>query len=258
MELRACLSPAPRGPPDRYHRKKRSLPTSVPPPASLTEMTCTNDGVDDGSQRELTTKPRLAEGAASARDASTARQNRRNRQIYPALHMSSRAPTHEKWRPTRDLARQTPRAAARLRERKVWQTRVLQSSTVGSEHGKMALLAFEKAPFSAIFRHFFVDFPRVFSTSLFVMALWGQIRPRNALADSEPGCLGGFTTRYNDRSSGANASLVRVPFVLFVRFVVIQSGCSASPIATATHDGEPRRTRTASPAPTLFPQSVVR
>ena len=86
MELRACLSPAPRGPPDRYHRKKRSLLTSVPPPASLTEMTCTNDGVDDGSQRELTTKPRLAEGAASARDASTARQNRHNRQIYPVLH----------------------------------------------------------------------------------------------------------------------------------------------------------------------------
>jgi hypothetical protein len=91
MELRAGLSPAPRGPPDRYHRKKRFLLTPVPPPASLTEMTCTNDGVDDGSQRELTTKASLAEGAASARDASTARQNRHNRQIYPALHMSFRA-----------------------------------------------------------------------------------------------------------------------------------------------------------------------
>jgi hypothetical protein len=162
MELRACLSPAPRGPPDRYHRKKRFLLTSVPPPASLTEMTCTNDGVDDGSQRELTTKPRLAEGAASARDASTARQNRRNRQIYPTLHMSSRAPAREKWRPTVDLARQTPRAAGRLHERKVWQTSVLQSSTVGPAHGKMALLALKKAPFCAIFLTFRTsarDFP---------------------------------------------------------------------------------------------------
>jgi hypothetical protein len=181
MELRACLSPAPRGPPDRYHRKKRFLLTSVPPPASLTEMTCTNDGVDDGTQRELTTKPRLAGGAASARDASTARQNRPNPQIYPALHMASRAAACEKWRPTAKMAPQTPREAAKLRERKVWQTRVLQSSVLGSEHGKMALLAFEKAPFCAIFRDFFVDFPRVFSTSLFVMALWVQIRPRNAL-----------------------------------------------------------------------------
>jgi hypothetical protein len=141
MELGARLSPAPRGPPDRYHRKKRFLLTSVPPPASLTEMTCTNGGVDDGSQRELTTKPSLAEGAASARDASTARQNRRNRQTYPALHMSSRAPDPEKWRLTVDLALQMPLAPAGLREYKVLRIRVLQSSAVGREHGKMALLA---------------------------------------------------------------------------------------------------------------------
>jgi hypothetical protein len=167
MELRACLSPAPRGPPDRYHRKKRFLLTLVPPPASLTEMTCTNDGVDDGSQRELTTKPRLAEGAASARDASTARRNRRNRQIYPALTMASRAPAREKWRPAVDLARQTPRGAAARHERKVWQTSVLQLTTAGSEYGKMALLALEKAPFCAIFLTFrtsardFPEFPLV-------------------------------------------------------------------------------------------------
>jgi hypothetical protein len=46
MELRACPSPAPRGPPDRYHRKNRFLLTSMPPPASPTEMTCPNDGVE--------------------------------------------------------------------------------------------------------------------------------------------------------------------------------------------------------------------
>jgi hypothetical protein len=45
----------------------------------------------------------------------------------------------------------------------------------------MALLALEKAPFCAIFRDFFVDFPRVFLASLAKMALWVQIRPRNAL-----------------------------------------------------------------------------
>ena len=146
MELRACLSPAPRGPPDRYHRKKRFLLTSVPPPASLTEMTCTNDGVDDGSQRELTTKPRLAEGAASARDAPTARQNRRNRQIYPVLHMSFRAPACEKWRLTADLAlRRRARQPGSVNVRSGRRS-VLQSSAAGPEHGKMALLALEKAP----------------------------------------------------------------------------------------------------------------
>ena len=60
--------------------------------------------------------------------------------------MSFRAPAREKWRLTADLALQTPREAAALRERKVLQTSVLQSSAAGSEHGKMALLAFEKAP----------------------------------------------------------------------------------------------------------------
>ena len=90
------------------------------------------------------------------------------------LNRSFRAPAREKWHPTADLARQTPREAARLHERKVWQTRVLQSIAAASKHGKMALLAVEKAPFCAIFRPFFVDFPRVFSTSLFVMALWRE------------------------------------------------------------------------------------
>ena len=96
------------------------------------------------------------------RSAPSARQNRRNRQISPVLHMSFRAPTCEKWRLTVDLALQTPREAAGLRERKVLQTRVLQSSAVGSEHGKMALLPFEKAPLSAIFLTFRTsarDFP---------------------------------------------------------------------------------------------------
>jgi hypothetical protein len=79
------------------------------------------------------------------------------------------------------LARQTQRAAARLHERKVWRAGVLQSGTVGSEHGKMALSALEKAPFCAIFRHFFVDFPRVFSASLPEMALGARMRPRSAL-----------------------------------------------------------------------------
>jgi hypothetical protein len=87
--------------------------------------------------------------------------------------MPFRAPDREKWRLTVDLALQTPLAATGLCEHKVLRTRVLQSSAAGSEHGEMALLAFEKAPFSAIFGHFFIDFPRVFSTSFFGMALWG-------------------------------------------------------------------------------------
>jgi hypothetical protein len=76
--------------------------------------------------------------------------------------MSFRAPAREKWRPTVDLAPQTPREAAALGKRKVWQTSVLQSSAAGSELGEMALWALEKAPFCAIFRNYFVDFPRVF------------------------------------------------------------------------------------------------
>jgi hypothetical protein len=87
--------------------------------------------------------------------------------------MSFRAPAREKWHPTANLAGQTPREAAAVRERKVWQTRALQSGAVGSEHGEMALWALEKAPFCAIFHHFFVDFPRVFSASLPMMAQSG-------------------------------------------------------------------------------------
>ena len=73
-----------------------------------------------------------------------------------------RAPAREKWRPTAELAGQTTHEAAGIRQRKVWETGVLQSSAVGSEHGEMALWALEKAPFSAILRHFFDDFLRVF------------------------------------------------------------------------------------------------
>jgi hypothetical protein len=108
-----------------------------------------------------------------ARGAARARQNWRNHQIDPVLQMPFGAPDREKWRPTVDLAPQTPREAGGLRERKVWQTRVLQSSALGSEHGEMALWALEKAPFSATFRDFFVDFPRVFSASLPLMAPLG-------------------------------------------------------------------------------------
>ena len=86
-----------------------------------------------------------------------------------------------KRRPTAELPPRTPRQAAALRERKVLQSRVLQSSAAGREHGEMALWAFEKVPFFAIFRHFFDDFPRVFSASLPQMALWARMRPRNAL-----------------------------------------------------------------------------
>jgi hypothetical protein len=112
--------------------------------------------------------------------APSARQTRRNRQFCPVLHISFRAPAREKWCPTVNLALQTPRDGAALRERKVWQPRVSQSSAAGSEHGKMALWAPERVPFCAIFRPFFVDFPRVFLASLPVMALGARMRPRNA------------------------------------------------------------------------------
>ncbi len=81
-----------------------------------------------------------------ARDASIAQQYQSNRQIYPVLRVLFRAPNYEKWRLTADLALQTLREPAALHERKAWQTSVLQSSAVGSEHDKMALLALEKAP----------------------------------------------------------------------------------------------------------------
>jgi hypothetical protein len=56
-----------------------------------------------------------------------------------------------------------PREAPGFRERKVWQTGVLQSNAVGQAHGEMALWALEKAPFSLVLRHFFGDFLRVFA-----------------------------------------------------------------------------------------------
>jgi hypothetical protein len=108
------------------------------------------------------TKTRKRGHCLRAPGSPNARQNRRNRQISPVVHMSFRAPTGEKWRPTSDLAGQTPREAAGLRKRKVWQPGVMQSTAVRSEHGEMALSALEKAPFSVVLHHFFDDLPRVF------------------------------------------------------------------------------------------------
>jgi hypothetical protein len=93
--------------------------------------------------------------------------------------MLFRAPDRGKWRSTADLALQTPRAAVRLRERKIWRARVLQSGTVGWARTETAFLTLEEAPFCAIFRPFFIDFPRVFSTSLFGVALWARNEPSN-------------------------------------------------------------------------------
>jgi hypothetical protein len=72
--------------------------------------------------------------------------------------MSSRALECEKWRPTVDLARRTPRAAAGRHERKALHKRDLQPITAASAHGEMALWALEKAPFSATFSSIFPVF----------------------------------------------------------------------------------------------------
>jgi hypothetical protein len=72
--------------------------------------------------------------------------------------MSFRTPARAKWRPTVDLAPQTLRKAAALRERKIWQTNVLRSIALGSEHDEMALWAVEKAPFCATFLTIFSVF----------------------------------------------------------------------------------------------------
>jgi hypothetical protein len=60
---------------------------------------------------------------------------------------------YESWRPTTDLARQTPREAVGSFECKVQPAGVLQSIAVGSEHAEMARSVFEKAPFSVILHH---------------------------------------------------------------------------------------------------------
>ena len=182
MELRACLSPAPRGPPDRYHRKKRFLLTSVPPPASLTEMTCT----ERWRGRWV---PKGTHNKAQARRRSSQRAGRLNRATKSAQSSNLPSPTYvvscpgpRKMAPhcrfgAQDAARRQPHSVNVRSGRRACCNRAQPAR----QHGKMALLPLEKAPFSAIFRHFFVDFPRVFSTSFFGMALWARIRPQNAL-----------------------------------------------------------------------------
>jgi hypothetical protein len=86
------------------------------------------------------------------------------------------------WRPNPDPAGQTPRETAGLRNRKVWSAGVLRSSAAASEHSEMALSALEKAPFSAVLRHFFDDFPRVF--------LRACPRGRNLARMRPPACAG--------------------------------------------------------------------
>jgi hypothetical protein len=75
-----------------------------------------------------------------------------------------RTPAREEWRPSANLAVQTPPETGALCERKGWQGRVLQLSAVGSEQSELARSTLEKG---AIFRHFFVNFSRVFSRASF-------------------------------------------------------------------------------------------
>jgi hypothetical protein len=100
-----------------------------------------------------------------------------------------------------DLARQMPREAAEFRERKVWQADVLQSSALGSAHAIMAIWAVEKAPFCATFRHFFVDFPRLFSASLPLIGALGANSTSKCASRFRARLPEGFSKRYNDRSA---------------------------------------------------------
>jgi hypothetical protein len=133
--------------------------------------------------RGTTGQPRRRSG-----DAGRPTPEARSAQSSPTRRASERTacPGHQKWRSTANLAHQTPRAAARLSECKILQARALQPIETGLEQGEMALLTLGKAPFCAIFRHFFVDFPCVFSASLVAMALWARMRPRTVLVWNWP------------------------------------------------------------------------
>ena len=93
-----------------------------------------------GQENKSATPKRASDGNGSRRAGlPTCPRNRLNRQVYPVLHMSFRAPACEKWRPSGDLAGQTLHEPAASHERKVSQAGVLQSTAVRPEHGKMAV-----------------------------------------------------------------------------------------------------------------------
>jgi len=79
--------------------------------------------------------------------------------------MSARAPGCEKWRSVGNRRGRRRFDGAGFHRRMIQQHGGLRSSTVGSEHGEMALWVLEKAPFSAIFHHLFGDFSPSFSPS---------------------------------------------------------------------------------------------
>jgi hypothetical protein len=99
----------------------------------------------------------------------------------PTSHTSFRAPTFEKWRPTVDSAKRTRREPTEMGERNVLQADRLQLSALGSKPGEMAPLGRENASFSAVFRPFVDDFPRVFWRARACGRKLAQMRHRKAL-----------------------------------------------------------------------------
>jgi hypothetical protein len=80
--------------------------------------------------------------------------------------------------------------ATGVHRRKGWQLGGLRSKAAGSEHGEMALLTLEKAPFSAIFRPVLADFRRVFSRAFPSGRKWARMRLPKALVAHGPKWVG--------------------------------------------------------------------
>ena len=85
--------------------------------------------------------------------------NQCNREIMTVLHISVRAPVCEKRRSIAGSGGRRRLDGAGFHRRKIRQNGGLRSSTVGSHQGRNGALSPRK---SAIFRHFFDDFLRVF------------------------------------------------------------------------------------------------
>jgi hypothetical protein len=97
-------------------------------------------------------------------------------------HRSSvRAHGREKWRSTANSRVRWRLDAAGLHRRKGWQTAGLRSRAVATDTAKWRLGPLEKAPFSAIFPHFFAGFLRVFLRTFPSGRKMARIEPPKAL-----------------------------------------------------------------------------
>ena len=156
-----CRCSLPPGEPFLRHPTRRPWSSNNSPRCSMSE-----------EEIPLSQHDQLAMAIVAVPVLVVARQNERNRQISPVLHMSVRAHVCEKWRSVADWRCKRRLDAAGLRRRKVWQTGGLRSSPAAPKRRNGALDPRKNRhfppffmTFSTIYTGFFCEFAHLGANS---------------------------------------------------------------------------------------------